>query len=140
MRFLAVAVIVSGWAYVGWRNLPRMPTPQAHVAALAIIACCVGCWWIGRRTGRSAAVAVATARAEARANAMATAGAVASNSLVLNLAVGARAQGARDFGGLEHAEWIGQPVALLEQDTAQMSAEETYAETDDQVAQDTETG
>jgi hypothetical protein len=122
-----VAVVVGGWAFAGWQNRPALVNSQPTVFALAIIASCLACWWFGRRSGRAVAVAVATARAEARATATATAGARASNQVVVNVQAGGRAQALRDFGGLERAPWIGQPVALLEQDTAQMSAEETYS-------------
>lgn len=128
MRWLPVAVIVAGWAFAGWQNMPRVSDPQSSVAGVGIALSCLVCWWIGRRSGRAAAVAVATARAEARAAAAAVAGATATNQVVLNVDVGGRSQAARDFGGLERAEWIEGPRALLEQDTAGMAAEEMAGE------------
>lgn len=132
-----MAVIVSGWAYVGWRNLPRFGQPQAGVAACSIIACCLACWWIGRRTGRAGAVAVATARAEARAAAAARSVSSSQASNVVNLLV--TSDGARQVAADRFAlpEWVGPPiVGELAQDTEEMSAEEMYMSAEEQAVQE----
>lgn len=117
MRWLAVAVLVGGWAFAGWQNRPRLVDADPLVFAVAICASLAAAFWFGRRSGRASAVAVATARAEARAAAAAKSVAHAQQAVVVNVDTGARAAGMRDLGGLERAEWIGPAVPLLEQDS-----------------------
>lgn len=134
MRWLPVAVIVAGWAWAGFTNAPRMSDPQAGAFGIAIGVSCLMCWWIGRRSGRAAAYAVATAHAEARAAAVARSqsASTAQAAVVVNVGEGARAVASRDLGGLDAAPWIGEPIAAIEQDTYQMSAEESIGTYDSQ--------
>lgn len=123
MRWLAVSVLVGGWAWAGWQNAPAVVHADPLVFALAICASLVAAWWFGRRSGRAVAVAVATARAEARAAAASKATAHAQQAVVVNVDVGARQAAMRDLGGLEHAEWIGPAKPVLEQDQLEQFAD-----------------
>ena len=106
-------------------------------AGLAIGLTCVVCWWAGRRSGRAGAFASAYASAEARANAAAMASSVATNAVFVQVGDGARHRGAESLGGLDQAEWIGGPRAMLEQDTAEQYAEELFGVQEAQEAQET---
>lgn len=126
MRWLVVAVVAGSWAIAGWQNMPRLADAQSAAAGLAVAATCAVCWWVGRRSGRAAAVAVAVAAAEARAAALAASrsDATAQAAVVVNVGEGAREVAAVDMGGLDSAPWMGEPVALIEQDTLAMASEE----------------
>jgi len=125
MRWLAVAVLIGGWAWAGWRNAPPVVHADSGVFVVAVVASLAAAYWFGRRGGRASAVAVATARAEARAAAAAQSVAHATNQVVLNVAVpGAREVASASLGGLDAAPWIGPPRALLEQEVGEMYAEE----------------
>ena len=52
--------------------------------------------------------------------------------MVINVEAGGRARAVRDFGGLERAEWIGEPVALIEQDRDTDDAADWMEQTDGQ--------
>lgn len=126
MRWIVVAVVAGGWVYAGFTNLPRVPQPYAATAGLAIAATCAVCWWAGRRSGRGSAFAAAYAAAEARAAAAARAesSAVATNAVFVQVGDGGRHRAAAGLDGLDTAPWIAGPRPLLEQDTAQMLAED----------------
>lgn len=126
MRWLPVAVLCVGWAWVGMTNAPRVSDPVAGTLGVAVAASIGLAFWCGRRSGRASAFAAAVAHAEARAAAAARSeSAATSNAAVtLNFGDGLRHQAAAHLGGLDAAPWIGEPVALIEQDTEQMSAEE----------------
>ncbi len=134
MRWLPVAVLCVGWAWVGMTNAPRVPDPVAGALGVAVAASCALAFWCGRRSGRAHAYASATAHAEARAAAAARAqsSAAANAAVVVNVGEGLRAQAGRHLGGLDAAPWIGEPVALLEQDSAEMAAEDVYGVVDGQ--------
>lgn len=126
MRWLPVAVLCVGWAWVGMTNAPRVSDPVAGTLGVAVAASCALAFWCGRRSGRAAAFAAATARAEARATAVARSqsAAAAQAAVTVNVGQGLRHQASTHLGGLDAAPWIGEPVALIEQDTEQMSADE----------------
>ena len=126
-----MAVIVGGWAAAGWQNRPPIADASAPVFVLAIVASCVACFLCGRSTGKASAFAAAYARAEARAAAVSQASAHAQQAVVVNVDTGARQVGARELVGLDGAEWIGPPRPLLEQDTAQMVAEDLLGDVQD---------
>lgn len=119
MRWLAVAVLIAPWAWVGWQNSPRLEQPQAGVLAVSIMASLVAAFWFGRRSGRASAVAVAMARADARAAAAArsesTSGAAAAVTVNFGPRMAEHVQVA-GTAGLDRLPWAGDPVALVEQD------------------------
>ena len=130
VAWLVLVVIVGGWAWAGWANAPAPVHANPGVFVLAIIAGCLVCWWVGRRQGRAAAYAVATAHAEARAAAAARASSAstAQAAVVVNVGTGARATAARELGGLDRADWMGEPRPLLEQDSSEVAAADVLAE------------
>jgi len=137
VRWLVVVVIAGGWMVAGWQNMPRAVEPYPAAAGLAIGLTCIVCWWAGRRSGRAGAFASAYASAEARANAAAMASSVATNAVFVQVGDGARHRAAASLGGLDNAEWIGAPHAMLEQDTAEQYAEELFGAQEAQEAQET---
>lgn len=119
MHWLFIAIICASWAFAGFQHAEFGPgnEPVAGVLGLAFAASLAAVWWHGRHSGKASAFAAAYARAEARATAAAMAGATATNQVNIVVAEGARAVAAREAAGLDGAEWIEGPRALLEQDS-----------------------
>jgi hypothetical protein len=137
VRWLVVVVIAGGWVMAGWQNMPRAAQPYPAAAGLAIGLTCAVCWWAGRRSGRAGSFASAYASAEARANAAAMASSTATNAVFVQVGDGARHRAAASLGGLDNAEWIERPRAMLEQDTADQYAEELFGVQEVREAQET---
>lgn len=127
-----LAVVGGGWVVAGWMNLPMVWRPYAPAFAAAVAVTCAVCFWAGRRQGRAGAFAAAYASAEARANAaaMAASRAQATNAVFVQVGEGARHRAAADLGGLDDAEWIAGPKALLEQEVGEMYLEELDGDAD----------
>lgn len=128
MTWLVLAVLVSSWAATGWANRPAVVDRAPGVFLVAVLASIAVAWWSGRRGGRASAWASAHAHAEASAIAASRAAAAAQSNVVVNVTGGAAATARREQGGLDAAPWMGPPRPLLEQDTAQMLAEDLLAD------------
>lgn len=98
------------WSLAGWRNMPRLPQPQASAAGVMIGLALLAAYWVGTRTNRSKAVAAAVARAEAAAVAAATGGSADSSASAQVVVINTPAAGAAATGraalNLEDAPWM----------------------------------
>lgn len=135
MRWLVLAVVAGGWVYAGFTNMPRAAQPYPATMGLAVAVTCLCCWLVGRGSGKASAFASAQARAEAWAAAQSTSTATATNAVFVQVGDGARMRSATQLGGLDTAPWIGEPLGLLEQDTAEQSAEDVMGQYASQQAQ-----
>lgn len=103
---IVIGVLVCGWVFAGWRNLPRIPHPYAPAAGAVIASCMLLAYWAGTRRRRDEAVAVAVARAEAKA--LAAVKATQTNTqqvaVILDPNLGAARRG--EVLGLDSAPWL----------------------------------
>jgi hypothetical protein len=119
--FKVIAVLSAmAWAFAGWRNMPRLSHPVATAAGVSIAVAIMLGYWAGTRHAAAKVIATAIARAEATAVSVSASAAQAHADsrqvVILNMADGARAVGAAEYGPVP--EWIGQARhAALDEET-----------------------
>lgn len=125
MGWLFIALVAGSWAFAGFQNY-ALPGGVTETLGLAMAATTLVVWLHGRSHGRARAFAAAYARAEARANAAALSASTsaATNHVQIVVADGARSVAARESAALDGAEWIGDPVPLLEQEAEHSDADD----------------
>lgn len=105
--------LAVGFGIGAWRDAP----PLSRVSSIGLLLVVLVAMWASWRAGRrarfgSSGVAVAVASAEAVAAATAAGG---QSIVQVVIGDGARAAGARRWGGLDGAEWMGSDRSLLEE-------------------------
>lgn len=109
IKRLLVICFGIGWAFAGFRNLPRLPQPYAAAAGVIVASSLALAYWAGTRRRRDSAVAAAVAKAEAHAAAVANVASSARSDVTTNVIVVDPERGAQRAGaslGLADAPWL----------------------------------